>query len=211
MPRISPLLTLVPAVFVALALAACGGDDDEPEPTRPPDNVTATAAPATSTPTGFPRVDGTVDPLGFGGTDPQTIKANPDPPSGVSVLRDVRVGAHPEEGGWDRIVFEFKDTLPAGTISYQPAAVGCGSGEPIPVQGQAILIAKFQPAQAHDDAGNATVKSTRMAGPGNAFVEARSICDFEADVQWAIGVKSMQRFKVTRLSNPTRVVIDIKW
>jgi hypothetical protein len=50
-----------------------------------------------------------------------------------------------------------------------------------------------------------------MAGPGNAILQARSACDFEAHVDWAIGVKARQRFKVTTLTNPPRVVIDVKW
>src|SRR3989304_595494 len=91
---------------LAFLLAACG-DEDEAPPPSPTAVATATATP-------FPPVDGTVPAQGTGGTDPVDIKTNPDRVSGAATLVDVRVGAHPEQGGWDRIVFEFKDVRPAG-------------------------------------------------------------------------------------------------
>jgi hypothetical protein len=78
------------------------------------------------------------------------------------------------------------------------------------VRGAAILNVQMIPANAHDDNGRSTIDSTQITGPGNAILEARSTCDFEADVTWAIGVKARQRFKVTTLTNPVRLVIDVK-
>lgn len=216
-------LTLVLPFLAAFALVACSGDDDAPAATPTlPAGATATA-PAASTPSASPTraatvttpattppVDGTVAPEGFGGTDPVTVKSNPNPTTKVAILTDVRVGAHPELGGWDRIVFEFVDVLPQGDIRYVTSASGCGSGEPVLLPGTAILQVKFDAAAAHNDAGQSTIDANKITGPGNVILESVQTCDFEADVTWAIGVKSMQRFKVTTLSSPTRVVIDIK-
>jgi hypothetical protein len=138
------------------------------------------------------------------------VKSSLDPPADVSVLRDVRVGAHPEQGGWDRIVFEFAGSSPAAEVRYGVAPVGCGSGAPIAVAGSAVLTVKMVPAQAHDDAGRLTIRSTTIQGPGAMLVEAKQTCDFEADVTWAIGLRAQQRFFVTLLRNPSRLVIDIK-
>ena len=139
-----------------------------------------------------------------------TIKSNPDPISGAALLRAVRVGAHPELGGWDRIVFEFADVLPAGEIKYVDSTSQCGSGAPVSIPGAAaILEVTFQPANAHTEAGQATTPR-QITGPGGVIVQSQMHCDFEAHVNWAIGVKAKQRFKVTRLSSPTRLVIDIK-
>ncbi len=230
------LLALALTCFTALAVACSG--DDEPSATatatrpasastvvatqsaptsapatatRPAASATVTTPAATATPqTNFPPIEGTIDPLGFGDTIPVTIKSNPDPITGAALLRAVRVGAHPEQGGWDRIVFEFADTLPAGEIKYVDSASQCGSGAPVSIPGAtAILEVTFQPANAHTDAGQATTPR-QIAGPGGVILQAQSICDFEANVGWAVGVKSKQRFKVTRLSSPTRLVIDIK-
>jgi hypothetical protein len=191
------------------ALTGCTSDDGSPAAT-----ATATRPPtagATVTATTLPPVDGTVDPLGFGGTDPVVLKSNPDPISGAATLRAVRVGSHPEQGGWDRIVFEFADVRPAGQVRYAPQAVQCGSGMNVPLPGTAVLLVEFEPANAHTEAGQPTVINRTIGGPGRAILGATQICDFEAHVDWALGLVSQQRFKVTTLSNPTRVVIDIKW
>jgi hypothetical protein len=201
-----PRLIFIPALVVLALLTACG-DDEVVDPTPVP--ASPTTGPGATT---VPPVDGTVDPLGFGGTDPVTIKSNPDPISGVAILRDVRVGAHPEQGGWDRIVFEFQDVLPEGTIQYVDGpVVSCGSGLPVQLQGGARLQVKFTPADAHNQMGQSTIPNRIIGGPGNAILESKLSCDFEAHTEWGIGVTGKQRFKVTRLTNPTRLVIDIKW
>jgi hypothetical protein len=35
-------------------------------------------------------------------------------------------------------------------------------------------------------------------------------CDFEAVVTWVLAVSSPEPFRVTRLENPSRVVVDIR-
>ena len=146
-----------------------------------------------------------------GSTDPFPIKALPDPLSMPATLADVRVGAHPEQGGWDRIVFEFKDVRPGGVVEYRDEAFGCGSGLPVQVPGREILFVRFEFANAHDDNGQLTIDSTEVNGPGNSILKAVESCDFEAIVEWTIGVSGLKNFKVSLLENPTRVVIDVKW
>jgi hypothetical protein len=145
------------------------------------------------------------------------MKSLPDPNTGIYVLTDVRVGAHPESGGWDRIVFEFDPVEgfpgahPGGIVEYVDEVFGCGSGMPVAVQGDAILRVRLDATQAHDDNGNLTIDATEIEGPGNSIIEAMSFCDFEGIVEWAIGVPAEQNFKVVFLENPARIVIDIKW
>jgi hypothetical protein len=206
------LLPIVLIMILSLAGIACSDDDEpSPSPTVPP--AGGTVAPNPSPPassTRFPPVEGTVDPLGFGGTEDITVKPLPDPPAAQALLRAVRVGAHPEQGGWDRIVFEFENQLPPAEIHYETAAVQCGSGFPVRVQGSAVLLVEFEVASAHTEAGQPTVAVRDIPGPGNAILQSVQICDFEAHVDWAVGTRGMQRFKVTRLANPTRLVIDVK-
>lgn len=194
---------------LAFLLAACG-DEDEAPPPSPTAVATATATP-------FPPVDGTVPAQGTGGTDPVDIKSNPDPVSGAATLVDVRVGAHPEQGGWDRIVFEFKDVRPAGRVDYVSGVSGCGSGLPVALPGSAVLRVKFGATNAHDEQGRVTIKGQpgnvppQVSGPGNAILQSKQSCDFEALVEWGVGVRARQPFRVFLLDNPTRVVIDVKW
>ncbi len=218
-------LFLALPLLLSLSLVACSGDSEDVDPTPTPQQTAAARTPTavttppaagspatspTSVGTSAPPVDGTVAPQNAGDTVPVTIKANPDPAPKVGVLTDVRVGAHPEQGGWDRIVFEFADIRPPGEVKYVPSAVQCGSGETQQLPGAAVLQVAFTTAQAHTDAGQSTIKTREITGPGNAILKSVQICDFEAHVTWAIGLKAQQRFKVTLLSNPTRVVIDVK-
>lgn len=220
------LLVALP-LLLSFGLVACSGDSEEVDPTPTPSTqqtaaartpTAATTPPAGNSPTASPTsvgtsappVDGTVAPQNAGDTVPVTIKANPDPAPKVGVLTDVRVGAHPEQEGWDRIVFEFADILPPGEVRYVTSAVQCGSGETQQLPGAAVLQVAFTTATAHTDAGQPTIKSREITGPGNAILKSVQTCDFEAHVTWAVGIKAQQRFKVTLLSNPTRVVIDVK-
>ncbi len=196
-------LLLVLALLLSLALAACNGDGSSPAASATP-GVTASASPS-------PPIDGTIDPLGAGSTNPVTVKPNPDPPVQAITLTDVRIGLHPEQGGWDRIVFEFDRDLPAGEISYvdKSQVVSCGPGEVVPIQGQAVLSVRLL-AQAHNDAGMSTIDPRDFPGQGGVITEVKMYCDFEGHVNYAIGLKARQPFKVTTLTNPRRLVIDIK-
>ena len=214
------LLAVLPAlIFFAVA---CSGDDDPPSVTSTPAaGVTTAPSPSavTSTPSGasptpastVPPVDGTVFPQNPGSTDPTTIKSNPDAVTEAATLVDVRVGAHPESGGWDRIVFEFEDVRPAGLVEYVDEAANCGSGNTVTLPGEAILAVRFDATNAHNEQGQLTIDATELNGPGNIIVKSVGTCDFEAVVSWAIGLKSMKNYKVSLLENPARIVIDVKW
>jgi hypothetical protein len=214
------LLAAMPALMIIVF--ACSDDDDSPPPTpTPPAQVTMAPSPnaVTSTPSStspppastVPPVDGTVFPQNPGSTEPTIIKSNPDPVTEAATLVDVRVGAHPESGGWDRVVFEFEDVRPAGIVEYVDEAANCGSGNTVMLPGEAILAVRFDATNAHNDNGQLTIDATEINGPGNIILKSVGTCDFEAVVSWAIGLKSMKNYKVSLLENPTRVVIDVKW
>ena len=193
--RLFPLLTIV----LVLAMA-CSDDDSTPPPATATigsgspaaqsptaGGTSSSGSPAARTPT-FGPIEGTVNPANQGGTDPVKVGPIPNPlppaPQGIPVLEDVRVGAHPEDGGWDRIVFEFQSDLPGGRIEYVRSVAQCGSGMPVQLRGNAILQVKLDAAQAHNEAGQATIRANQLQGPGGAILEARQTCDFEAD-EWA--------------------------
>ena len=213
-------LLALPAALV-LVFAACGDDDAKPTAT-PSIASTATAAataPASSPttaaaatkPAATPAADGTVDPLGAGDAETKTVKAQPGEFSGQALLKDVRMGVHPEQGGWDRIVFEFiGPNLPPTTIGYVASAAQCGSGADVTLKGTAVLSVRFSQAAAHDQSAQPTFTPKELPGPGTTILEAKASCDFEGVVSWAAGIKAKQNFKVTTLQNPTRLVIDVK-
>ncbi|MCE7927605.1 MAG: hypothetical protein HUU14_06045 [Dehalococcoidia bacterium] len=219
------LIVIAPAAL--LVLAACSDKEEEAEPTSRPSPVStqadretpkatptapatpdqrATPAKASPSPSSTPG-DGAIDALNPGSTTPVTVKANPSNFSGTALLKDVRSGA--QKLG-DRVVFEFEGaSLPPAKVEYVDSVSQCGSGQPVQVKGSAILLVTFTQAAAHDDQGKATFDKLSVAGPGPVVQEIVRTCDFEGHVAWAIGVSGKKNFKVTTLTNPTRLVVDV--
>lgn len=126
-----------------------------------------------------------------------------------AVLTRVRTGKHE---GFDRVVFEFAgNAVPGYHVEYVDKPVrNCGAGEVVPLAGQGFLLIRMQPAQAHTEAGVATIKDRESAPNLPIIKELKLICDFEADVQWVAGLTSPNRYRVLELSNPARLVVDVR-
>jgi hypothetical protein len=199
--------------IVALSLVifgvACGDDgDEEPSPTSTSSAMTPTFA-ATTVATETPPTTGTPaeteEPFS-GGRDP--VEGQAQGSAGAPVLTEVRTGAHTD---YDRIAFEFEgDERPHYRVEYiTPPATGCASGEPATVAGTAVLRVQFQPANAHNETGASTIDANELT-PGLAtLLEAESTCDFEADVQWALGLTEEVDFRVLELDSPPRIAVDV--
>ena len=150
-----------------------------------------------------------------------------DAPAGVDEGWTNRAVARPREGGqpallggvraarhegFDRVVFEFEGArAPGHHVEYVDRPVRrCGSGEAARVAGDAWLRVSLTPARAHTEAGEATVERRELSFDFPALRELESICDFEAEVVWVLGVASANRFRVTELSSPARLVVDVR-
>jgi len=119
----------------------------------------------------------------------------------------VRAASHPD---FDRLVFEFKGAVPGYRVAYtKPPIIADPSGKTVMVAGNAFLAVRFEPAQAHDDAGKVT-SDTNALKPGLLnLVEAKQTGDFEAVLSWVLGLNKEADFAVYELQNPPRVVIDV--
>ncbi len=154
--------------------------------------------------------------------DPQTRQPIPSQFSGTAgivqrnhalavpaVLVDVD---HDSCSGFERFVFEFEGGVPGYRVSYVDRPITqCGSGRVVPVAGDAYLKMHFTPAQAHEiNSAEVTVSDrNRMLDFTNAR-QLVDVCDFEGNVEWVLGVRTPGRFRVTELTNPPRVVVDVK-
>lgn len=201
------------------AVLACGdGAGDRPPPDEPPPLPAAASgtAPAQAgaeagTSEAAPTAASAPAPAARSapGQDTSTwsagivAQAHPGPPA---TLRAIRVAPH---AGFERVVFEFRDRLPSYQVEYVDRPVrACGSGNVVPVAGEAWLQVRFQGAQAHDEAGRPTVAAPRVARLAN-LRELRSTCDFEGDVTWVLGLARPNRYRTLELQSPARLVVDI--
>jgi hypothetical protein len=127
---------------------------------------------------------------------------------GVATLTDVRAAAHP---GFDRVVFTLATEAPGYHVEYvDRPAYTCGSGEALYLEGDAWLLVRLTPAQAHTDAGEPTVAERRRRFDLPVLREAALTCDFEADVTWVLGLSSPGGYSVTELEGPSRLVVDMR-
>lgn len=131
------------------------------------------------------------------------------PEARVAVLRDVRAAS---QDGFDRVVFEFEGSaVPGYHVEYvDRPVIQCGSGEPVEVAGDGWLEVRMIPAQAHTEEGQPTAgeRERRLSLP--VLKELQSTCDFEAHVTWVLGVASPNRYRVLELSNPARLIVDVR-
>ncbi len=188
-----------PAALVLLPLLlGCSAPEPAPQPASP----ARKEAPAES-PAGTPAAA----PADSAWTAGLSEKARPD--GYPAVLRGVRSAS---QAGFDRVVFEFEGTtLPGYQVEYVDKPVRqCGSGDAVAVAGDGWLEVRLTPAQAHTEAGEATVAERERALTLPVLRELESTCDFEAHVTWVLGVASPNRYRVLELSSPARLVVDIQ-
>lgn len=133
-------------------------------------------------------------------------RSRPDSP--VTTLMTVRSAAH---DGFDRVVFEFDGQIPGYHTEYidQPVRK-CGSGNVTQVAGDGWLEVRMYPANAHTKAGQAAVTEREQAPGLPVLAELELTCDFEAVVTWILGVESPNRYRIRELSNPPRLVVEVR-
>ncbi len=118
----------------------------------------------------------------------------------------------------DRVTFDFKDASgaePGYRVEYRPAheaQTEDASGNHIPIDGDAFLVVRFEPAATADLSGASlerTYTGPRTIKPeGMRWVKQVSKTgDFEAVLTWAIGLSEQRAFKVE--SEPSRLTIEL--
>jgi hypothetical protein len=134
-------------------------------------------------------------------TTPQTA-----PP--VSTLVAIRAAAHRQASPrYERVVFEFRGPVPLISVQYTNQLIGDGSGLPVAISGRAIVLLTMKPAQAHNDQGQTTAPTRVKYNLAN-IKEVASAGDFEAVLNYGIGLDHKTELRVLTLDNPSRVVVD---
>lgn len=127
------------------------------------------------------------------------------PRGDAAELFDVAVGCHLT---FDRFVIRARFATPGYDVRYVPRIVADPSGRPVSLLGAKRIRVRFSLAGGHDSRGTNLLAATLTPRCPN-LLQVKKAGDFEGTVSFGLGLKRMTGFRVFRLTNPTRVVIDI--
>jgi hypothetical protein len=216
-------LLLIGALGVSIAIVVVGACTPQAVPPTPttatPTVAPTTAAPTTArpSPTASPTPSPSPSPIatGTGAPPPACPTLSGGDASAQAQLTAVRA-AH--QTGFDRVVFEFGPTNPSiGTYALPPYEVsvvsqfvGGGSGRTVPVDGNAFLQIRFRNASTVDPSTGAQTYSQTDLHPALPLVRnVKMIDDFERVMTWGLGLEHIACAKISQLSSPIRLVVDL--
>jgi hypothetical protein len=116
----------------------------------------------------------------------------------------VRVGQH---DGYDRLVIEFSGPIPSYTVQRRSGTSFTESprGQAVTLSGTNGVLVAVHPI----------LNWTSYTGPFAVqpdypvLREARLVENFEGYQQWALGIQGTPCMRVTTLSSPSRLVVDV--
>jgi len=223
MKRAAAVLTVL---ALSGSLAACGDDGTDDltpssststpssspvpglSPTTPA-TAESTAAPTTAAPTAASTATSDGDaPAAF----PSSPSLSEQQPSGGPLtVTAVRVA---RQDGYDRVVFELAGQAAGQAgwrVEYVDAPGAQGSGDPVEVAGEAALSVLITGTGYPMDTGQQEVAGD-PALPGDLQVVEDVVLGavFEGQYEAFVGTSGRQPFRVFRLGDPERVVVDVR-
>ena len=188
-----------------VALAACGGDEAADEAPASEDVGAPIEVPELSNGEllGLSRDHLTMTlPWGNGriARDPQEAAAAP------MLMSLNAVGST----NFDRVVFEFSDDapFPGYQVSWATAAME-GCSETVGTEGNAVLRVAFEPISLTDENGRQIVPASSRPGLSLLSTAARA-CETEQGAVFELQASTAAQFRVLHLSQPNRLVIDMR-
>ncbi len=208
---------LLVALVALLIIFLVSRDDDGPTTSAATSTTeaTSTTTPATTEATTTTAVTTTTGSTTTAPTATLPFPGDTAPKSGAGafgLLTDVRLGDHE---GYTRIVFDFQEPdFPNWEFAYVPGEI---EGMAVPeggwVEGEAFLVARFQPSGTADLSGSEVVMTyegpRRIDVGTGSVVQLLIIEDFEANLWWAIGLTGERPFSVGTMTGPPRIYVDI--
>ena len=126
-------------------------------------------------------------------------------------VRAVRVA--PQQG-YDRIVFELAGRQagePGWRVEYVDDPSSQGSGDPVDVRGRAVLAVTIRGSGYPMDTGVEEVSDDPALPSGLGVVQDVVLgAVFEGDYEAFVGLSEQAPFRVFRLRDPARVVLDVR-
>lgn len=134
-------------------------------------------------------------------TDPKTAPGSGD----QAEIFGLATGCH---DGFDRLVLRAREGTPQYDVRYVRRIRSDGSGAIVRLKGSVRLRVVLQNARAHTDAGAPLIPGARTPLCPN-LRQVKLAGDFEGVVTLGLGLRRKNGFRVFRLTNPRRLVIDV--
>jgi hypothetical protein len=145
--------------------------------------------------------------LSIGGAADASTGFSPSPrhaastSTGQAVITSVQVSG---QGDFDRVTFTFQGAHPGYDIAYRSKITSEPMDRVVPLRGGAFLQVMVHPTS------TVVTAPQRPITPDLTRVkQVKGAGDFEALASYGIGVAGRAPFRVSRLSNPNRLVVDI--
>jgi hypothetical protein len=194
------------ALSACLLAAACS---DDPDPTSTSATTRPQPAPAVSSAAPEPATSRAA-PSAAPAFPANTAKDTQEPVGGPLTVTAVRVA---RQDGYDRVVFELAGKAggaPGWRVEYVDNPSRDGSGEPVDVAGAATLVVLVDGAGYPDDTGEQEADSAAVPGDAEVVEEVELGSVFEGTYEAFVGVSRKAPFRVFRLEDPARVVVDVR-
>jgi len=111
--------------------------------------------------------------------------------------------------GYDRVLFTFRGGMPGYRVGYVDT-VRDEADRPLALRGGTSLAVAFAPALAHEPDGAPTFQGGTITTDYPGLRQVRFAGDFEGRVAFGVGVAGRGGFRVTELTRPNRVAVDVR-
>lgn len=148
-------------------------------------------------------------PENFEGTLLPVEQLKPDPAPTVAVaLRQIRTR---QQNDADRVIFDFEGDAPPGfRVEYiDKLTRKCGSDE-LKVMGGTWLLVRVTPARARNESGRTTIGGIEFDEDLKVVKHLRQVCESDGQLEWLIETTERKPYRAESLTEPARLVIDIK-
>lgn len=127
--------------------------------------------------------------------------------TGQAAVVDVRIGTH---DGFDRVTFETEgDGQPGWFVEYEEEPLSDGAGEPIEFDGEVALRMVVSGVPLPPDTDAETFLDD-VDGPAGSIVnEVVNDSIFEGQHTFVVGLDEEVPYRIGRLSDPDRIVVDL--
>ena len=124
---------------------------------------------------------------------------------GQAVIDGLRTSCH---GTFDRLVLDARRGVPQYDVRYVRRVRSDGSGAVVRLKGTKRLRVVMQNARAHSQSGAPLIGGAQTP-LCPSLRQVKLAGDFEGVVTFGIGLRRKDGFRVFRLTDPARVVIDV--